>query len=134
MMQNVREVNFAQIHANIIMFFTQLAEKHAGLLAFPQVCARIEMWDQRLFDTLLHILVPEVLRPVGGNAHRTILMVSPRPAARLPTGLLVAVDGLQRLSHGNPCGPHRNTVCRRVARYCRLLALRLASREISQLG
>lgn len=28
-------------------------------------------------QTMLHILVPEVLRPVGGNAHRTILMVSP---------------------------------------------------------
>ncbi|EDQ91601.1 uncharacterized protein MONBRDRAFT_23665 [Monosiga brevicollis MX1] len=72
LLSNLKEMNFAQLYANIHSFWTKGPEAHRTLAHSAAVCIKVELWDTILYDTMLHVLVPEVLRPVGKNAISTI--------------------------------------------------------------
>lgn len=102
MLELLRDVKFTRVYALVHSIWeSDDMRAVASLAEHPGVCDKVQLWDTILYDTMLHVLVPEVLRPVGANANASItgfaddlqssvLALSESNTLNLPEGLIHA--------------------------------------------
>eukprot|EP00055_Hartaetosiga_balthica_P013083 m.65778 g.65778 ORF g.65778 m.65778 type:complete len:744 (-) comp8165_c2_seq1:117-2348(-) len=67
-LNSIKNVHFSHAYATIHSFWEAFPTELSALLPFEATAMKIQLWDTILYDTIIHVVIPEVLRPLGKNA------------------------------------------------------------------